>query len=338
MPSVVRRRAGRTAPASRCGRGWPGSRARAGCRGTARRAGPRAPGSASGSNQSRRASQVDVLGERLGQPVGQRLDHDRPVVVVLGLVLGGRAPRRRGSPPRSRPGGRRPGRRSRPGSGWRGPPASSVCWRSIGNRHAVGPARCRRPRRAPARSRTRPRAWNEPSAMISSSSVLASSYSSRATGWSRIAGYLPFSSQARNRNCQSIISRSSARAGSTARTPVNAGIGRSSKSTCSRLARACARVSSGCACRLACCSRSRSCSARFAVVQLLGPVRVEQVGHHADHPGRVEHVHGRPVVRRARSAPPCAAGTWWRRRSAAAASGRGAASRRRPRPSRPATG
>ena len=44
--------------------------------------------------------------------------------------------------------------------------------------------------------------------MIWSSRVFASSNSSRATGWSRIAGYLPLSSQARNRNCQSIISRS----------------------------------------------------------------------------------------------------------------------------------
>jgi hypothetical protein len=33
--------------------------------------------------------EVDVLGERLGQPVGERLDHDRVVVVVLGGVLGG---------------------------------------------------------------------------------------------------------------------------------------------------------------------------------------------------------------------------------------------------------
>ena len=45
-----------------------------------------ASAAASGSNQPRRASQVDVLGERLGEPVGQRLDHDRPVVVVLRLV------------------------------------------------------------------------------------------------------------------------------------------------------------------------------------------------------------------------------------------------------------
>ena len=51
--------------------------------------------------------------------------------------------------------------------------------------------------------------------MISSSRVFASSNSSRATGWSRIAGYLPFSSQARKRNCQSIISRSAVSVGST---------------------------------------------------------------------------------------------------------------------------
>ena len=32
---------------------------------------------------------VEVLGERLGEPVGERLDHDRVVVVVLGLEAGG---------------------------------------------------------------------------------------------------------------------------------------------------------------------------------------------------------------------------------------------------------
>ena len=46
-------------------------------------------GAASGSYHPRRASLVQVLGERLGEPVGERLDHDRAVVVVLGLVTGG---------------------------------------------------------------------------------------------------------------------------------------------------------------------------------------------------------------------------------------------------------
>ena len=30
---------------------------------------------------------MQVLGERLGEPIGQRLDHDRVVVVVVGLEL-----------------------------------------------------------------------------------------------------------------------------------------------------------------------------------------------------------------------------------------------------------
>ena len=45
-----------------------------------------------------------------------------------------------------------------------------------------------------------------------------------------MAGNLPFSSQARKKNCQSISSRSSASGGVTARTPVKAGSGRSVKS------------------------------------------------------------------------------------------------------------
>ncbi len=32
---------------------------------------------------------MQVLGERLGEPVGERLDHDRVVVVVLRLEAGG---------------------------------------------------------------------------------------------------------------------------------------------------------------------------------------------------------------------------------------------------------
>ena len=51
--------------------------------------------------------------------------------------------------------------------------------------------------------------------MISSSSSLASSNSSLAAGCSRMAGYLPFSSQARKKNCQSMSSRSRRRSGST---------------------------------------------------------------------------------------------------------------------------
>ena len=42
----------------------------------------------------------------------------------------------------------------------------------------------------------------------------------------------------------------------------------------------------------ACCSRSRSCSARLRLGERFGPLGVEQVGHHADDPGGVEHVHG----------------------------------------------
>ena len=90
-----------------------------------------------------------------------------------------------------------------------------------------------------------PRADSDPAATISSSIACASSYSSRATGCSRIFGNFPRSSQARKKNCQSISSRSSASAGLTARTPVNAGVGRSANDTTSRLATARENGSSG---------------------------------------------------------------------------------------------
>ena len=69
---------------------------------------------------------------------------------------------------------------------------------------------------------------------------------------------LPFISQARKKNCQSIISRSVARSGWTVRIPVNAGTGRSPYATRSRLARACSRVSKGRRWAFSCCSRSCS--------------------------------------------------------------------------------
>ena len=76
--------------------------------------------------------------------------------------------------------------------------------------------------------------------------------------------------------------------------PVNAGTGRSSNATGSRFARAAASGSSGApllarrAARAAAPAR-RGCSTSSSP----RAVGVEQVGHHADDPGRVEHVHGR---------------------------------------------
>ncbi len=100
--------------------------------------------------------------------------------------------------------------------------------------------------------------------MISSSRVCESSQRSRAAGFSRIAGYLPFISQARNRNVQSTIARSSFRSAVTARIPVNVGVGISEKSTFSAFTRAWVSESRGLARRLACASRRRSCSVRVS--------------------------------------------------------------------------
>ena len=67
---------------------------------------------------------------------------------------------------------------------------------------------------------SRPRASQE--------NAWASAQSSRAAGWSRIAGNFPLSSHAWKKNCQSMYSRSVASSGSTTRRPVNSGTGRSS--------------------------------------------------------------------------------------------------------------
>ena len=195
--------------------------------------------------------EVDVLGERLGEPVGQSLDHDRLVVVATVLVPAGKLVRTVDGHGESAE--VVPGRGDEIGEAPVGPA------RRLGGLLAqhrqpdvARPARRLTPadgrlssRSARARSRRRRRAWRWRSSMIWSSRVLASSKSSRAAGWPRIAGYLPFSSQARKKNCQSIISRSAARSGCTVRSPVNAGPGRSSNGTRSRLARAAASVSSG---------------------------------------------------------------------------------------------
>ena len=81
---------------------------------------------------------VQPLGERLGEAVGERLDDDRRVVVVLGLVPGGELVGAVDRRPRTRRCGRRSARRSRRGSGSagrrRGRPAGG------GSRSA-----CRRP-------------------------------------------------------------------------------------------------------------------------------------------------------------------------------------------------
>src|SRR6266571_383308 len=90
----------------------------------------------------------------------------------------------------------------------------STCWRSIGNRTPLSSARSSPSARAgqnpyTARARSQPFVW------ISSSSSCACPNSSRAAapweGLSRIAGYLPLSSQAWKKKVQSTYSRSSER-------------------------------------------------------------------------------------------------------------------------------
>ena len=107
---------------------------------------------------------VQPLRERLGEPVGERLRHDRAVVVVLGLE-----PRRElvgaGSATANAPTGRR-GRSAGDEVG-EGAVRPRVAVRRLLAQHREPDARavrarCRRPPRAPARSRRR-RAPDEPS-------------------------------------------------------------------------------------------------------------------------------------------------------------------------------
>ena len=99
--------------------------------------------------------EVEVFGERLGQPVGQRLDHDGPVVVagllvapgeLLGAVDGHREPAQVVAVGRHVVG---------EATGWAGRRA----WPSAAAASGTGcrPPGCRRPRRGRARNRTRPR-------------------------------------------------------------------------------------------------------------------------------------------------------------------------------------
>ena len=127
-------------------------------------------------------ARVQELGERLGQAVGERLDHDRAVVVVLGLVaareLVGAGIAVTAKAPRWSPSGATKSARQRVRAPIR---RSLACWRSIGKRRRRR-ARRRRPRARPARSRSGARACSASAATISSSSAVASSKSSRAAG------------------------------------------------------------------------------------------------------------------------------------------------------------
>ena len=109
---------------------------------------------------------VQVLGERLGQPIGQRLDHDRVVVVVVALRSGAPARRRRARGDRERAdvvghAASRAARRSRPATGSacrrRSLPAAAACGSAPAPPAARRPCRrrCRRRRCWPARSRRR---------------------------------------------------------------------------------------------------------------------------------------------------------------------------------------
>jgi len=158
--------------------------------------------------------------------------------------------------------------------------------------------------------------------MIWSTQRVASSNSSRATGWSRIAGYLPLSSRPGTGTSSRHSRGRRGQVGLTRRAPVNGGTGRSSNGTTSRWLAAARREQPAAAGGWRCCTRSRSWSAGVVLGQHLA--RSGSAGRTPrDHPGRVEHVHCRRVVGRrdphrgvlaGRGAPPISSGSFSPRR------------------------
>ena len=289
-PDLLARRAGRTACPSRCGRGRPDSRTPAGSRGSAPRSGRRRGRCSSGAYHSRRTRCVQPLGERLGQPVGERLHGDRAVVVVLGLVARRRARRRRGSRRRTRRRGRRRARRSRRGSGSAGRRRGRLLAQEAEARAVdddVVALGVRRPEAVDARA---PAA--EPSCRISRGAPARRRRARARPGARGSPGTCPSGPRRGRRTASRCTATSSASAGSTSRVPANGGAGRSSKRR-----------------RGAVRPRRREREQRLA--DLLGvlvaqpllqlavldverraPLRVEQRRDDVDDAARVEHVHG----------------------------------------------
>ena len=165
---------------------------------------------------------VQLFGERLGQPVGQRFDHDRVVIVVVRLELLHQFLECRSRPSRRTHRGNRAlprldrrdvvGQAAEASSAPRAPiaaaaSASGSASRRPRRRRCRG--RCRRRRCSPGRSRRRAWACQRLVAMMSAQQSAAPCRTGRVAslptcGSLKIAGYLPFSSHAMKNGDQSM--------------------------------------------------------------------------------------------------------------------------------------
>ena len=280
---------------------------------------------------------VQVLRERLGETVGERLDHDRVVVVVLGGEAGGELVGAEAGGDRERAQEVvRPARRSPRGSG---SGASRRSRSAGGGSRSAFPRRRRRrhPRRPPARSRTRLVACNNRSLDDPVEQAL---------------GVVPE------------LARRRLRRGSPGTSPSAPRRGRRTASRCSRAASRDrpplappgelrhGQVVEGDA--MAVLARALKRQQRLALllgvevaqpllvdavlaVEALAPLGIEQRLRRRRRRAR-RRGRGRPAAStRARSAPPCAGARSSRRRSGAAGRARAAPSRARRRPSGRAT-
>ena len=290
---------------------------------------------------SRARLRVQVRGERLGQPVGERLDHDRAVVVVLALEAAAPAssapmPGRHGERAEVVGDGRSPRGAMKSASDRFGlPSAIASCCRSMLNRASSPRARDRRCRRR-CRRRRSPRARSRRRRARVSSLLVDDALEQRLRVLVQLArrrAVLRMVEDRREASLQlprreeerpvdvrhELLERHVVEHAAADERRRRAACSRA-QSICSRLASAASYGSSG---------RSLARAVLLAQPLLLrrgssrsnagAPLVAQQARHDVDHARRVEHVHGRPACTPARSSPPCAAGSSSRRRSAAAA-------------------
>ena len=326
--------------ASRCGRGKPDSRTPGGCRGTAPAIRSSAASFRSDSYHARRETSCRVLGESLGEPVRERLRHDRVVVVVLGLEA-------RRELVDADAGG--DGERAEVVAGRRDVVGEAAVRPRVAVRgllpeeaEAVSPSSPATTTSSPSdpRARSRDTAGDEQAfrddlveqhagrrRTARAAAGLLEDRRERALQLPGVEEELPVDVLAERRRAAARRARAAGERGlgevaERDHVPVRPRLLEGEQ----RLARAAPRAA----------SRSRSCSSRFS--RSSRSRRSARAGRRRRRRRAKRRARAAPAARiPARCSPPCAARRRWRRRSAAAASGRGATSRARRPPSGRAT-